>query len=75
MKTPQLYPHQIKFNGREENAIGIFYNISLQVLLEDKPHEPIEIIKELRQRGYETNNIVSIRRLHASSGLKYTTLV
>ena len=75
MKTPQLYPHQIKFNGREENSIGIFYNISLQVLLEDKQHEPIEIIKELRQRGYETNNIVSIRRLHASSGLKYTTLV
>jgi hypothetical protein len=75
MKTPQLYPHQIKFNGREENAIGIFYNISLQVLLEDKQHEPIEIIKELRQRGYETNHIVSIRRLQASSGLKYTTLV
>ena len=75
MKTSQLYPHQIKFHGREENAIGIFYDISLQILLEDKDHKPIEIIKELRQRGYETNNIVSIRRLHASSGLKYTTLV
>jgi len=75
MKTSQLYPHQIKFKGREENAIGIFYDISLQILLEDKDHKPIEIIKELRQRGYETNNIVSIRRLHASSGLKYTTLV
>jgi len=75
MKTPQLYPHQIKFKGREENAIGIFYDISLQVLLEDKDHEPIEIIKELRQRGYETNNILSIRRLQPSSGLKYTTLV
>ena len=75
MKTPQLYPHQIKFKGREENAIGIFYDISLQILLEDKQHEPIEIIKELRQMGYETNNIVSIRRLQASSGLKYTTLV
>ena len=75
MKTSQLYPHQIKFKGREENAIGIFYDISLQVLLEDKQHEPIEIIKELRQRGYETNKIVSIRKLHASSGLKHTTLV
>jgi hypothetical protein len=75
MKTSQLYPHQIKFNGREENAIGIFYDITLQVLLEDKQHEPIEIIKELRQRGYETNNIVSIRRLQPSSGLKYVTLV
>jgi len=75
MKTSQLYPHQIKFKGREENAIGIFYDISLQVLLEDKQHEPIEIIKELRQRGYETNKIVSIRKLNASSGLKYTTLV
>jgi len=47
----------------------------LQILLEDKQHEPIEIIKELRQRGYETNNIVSIRRLQPSSGLKYVTLV
>jgi len=75
MKTSQLYPHQIKFKGREENAIGIFYDISLQILLEDKRHESIEIIKELRQRGYETNNIVSIRRLQPSSGLKYTTLV
>jgi hypothetical protein len=75
MKTSQLYPHQIKFKGREENAIGIFYDISLQILLEDKDHKPIEIIKELRQRGYETNNIVSIRRLQASSGLKYSTLV
>jgi len=75
MKSSQLYPHQIKFKGREENAIGIFYDISLQILLEDKDHKPIEIIKELRQRGYETNNIVSIRRLQASSGLKYTTLV
>ena len=75
MKTPQLYPHQIKFRGREENAIGIFHDITLQILLEDKDYEPIEIIKELRQRGYETNYIISIRRLHASSGLKYTTLV
>ena len=75
MKTSQLYPHRIKFKGREENAIGIFYDITLQILLEDKHHEPFEIIKELRQRGYETNNIISIQRLQASSGLKYTKLI
>ena len=62
-KLPELYPFLIKFNGREENAIGVFYDIKLYVLLESEKPEVLEIINELRASGYETNKILRVNAL------------
>ena len=49
---------KVKFNGRKENAIGIFYPITLTLKVPDN-YKTIHIISAIREKGYETNHLLS----------------